>query len=103
MNSNDLGQQLHDKATRNVPLTSEEQGELQGWYAQQDAAESQALQPAAGEADLSRLRRQVDAALGQLGVVTRQIQEAAAANATLREELAVLRRRAARLPAQQPA
>lgn len=103
MNANELGQQLHDKATRGASLTAEEQSQLQTWYAQQDVSETEALVGASAGEDVSRLRAQVEAALSQLGAVTRQIQEIAAGNETLRNEVAVLRRRAARLPVPQGA
>ena len=103
MNANELGERLHDKATRGAPLTGEEQSQLQTWYAQQDAAETGSLIRASSREDVSRLRGQVQAALTQLGTVTHQIQEIAAGNETLRNEVAALRRRAARLPAPQAA
>lgn len=36
-------QELHDRATRGLPLTDTEQVQLDEWYAQQDAAENRLL------------------------------------------------------------
>ena len=43
MNSNDVGERLHDRATRGEVLTAEEQVQLNGWYALRDRNEAAML------------------------------------------------------------
>ena len=43
MNSDDLGQDLHDRATRGEQLSPENQMQLEAWYAAQDRAEMETL------------------------------------------------------------
>ena len=38
-----LPAQLHDKATRGIPLSADEQAELDAWYAEHDRIESHLL------------------------------------------------------------
>ena len=103
MISDDLAKQLHDKATRDEPLSAEEQTQLEKWYALQDNAESKALGLTAAEETLATLQAQVDAALAQLMTVTKRIQEIAAENETLRREITALRRQLVHLLGPQPA
>lgn len=42
MDPNDVGERLHDRATRGVELTAEEQAQLNEWYAQRDRLEADA-------------------------------------------------------------
>ena len=92
MISDELGKQLHDRATRGETLTAEEQARLESWYAVQDSAEMKELGLAEKEETASTLKAQVDAALAQLAAVTQRIQELAAENDALRREIAALRR-----------
>ena len=77
---------LHDRASLGEPLTDEERTQLASWYAAQDAAEAREASPA--NADLVA---QIQAALGQVDEVTRQIRETMAQNDSLRREIASLR------------
>ena len=43
MVSDELGKQLHDRATRGEALSPEEQAQLKDWYATQDRAEADQL------------------------------------------------------------
>lgn len=43
MISDDLGKQLHDKATRGLALTRSEQTQLEAWYELQDQVEARLL------------------------------------------------------------
>jgi hypothetical protein len=88
----ELGQQLHDQATRGHPLDAAQTAQLDTWYAQQDAAEQVTLAQAAESGDLATLREQVNRALGQLEVSTHRVRQLAAENETLRSEFAALRR-----------
>ncbi len=91
MNPDELARQLHDKATRGVPLSPTEQIHLHEWYARQDEQESALLRQAASPTTPS-LQAQVDAAIVQLGSITQQIQTLAAENEAVRQEVAALRR-----------
>lgn len=89
------GARLHDKATRGVTLSVEEQERLDAWYAAQDTAEQALLnQPAAATTD--ELRAQIAMAMGQLQAVTQRIHDLAARNAALREETTALQHQLAR-------
>jgi hypothetical protein len=98
----DLGPNLHDRATRGQSLTPEEEAALQAWYAQQDRAEL-ALIVHTPEQDASLLQQQVDVALSQLANTTQQIRRLVKANAALRRENARLRVQLTSKAAFQPA
>lgn len=99
----ELGQQLHDKATRGAALTAQEQAQLDEWYHQQDGSESQGLNRSYGESAVAALRSQVAEALAQMQAVAADIQNLAGANEALRREVTALRERVAQRPAPQPA
>lgn len=90
-----FARQLHDRATRGETLSAEEQRQLENWYLSQDIAEHQALGLAAGEKALASLQAQIDAALAQLTLTTKHIQEVASENENLRRQIAALRRQLA--------
>ena len=90
MVSDDLGRQLHDRATRGELLSAEEQPLLKNWYALQDSAESDALN--LNKDTLATLQTQVEEALTQLTIVTKRIQEVASENKALKREIVELRR-----------
>jgi len=92
MITDEIGNSLHDKATRGEVLSDAEQVELEQWYARQDLQESTMLELAAPTETLAKLQEQVDSALAELLAVTQSIQELAVENEALRSELAVLRR-----------
>ena len=100
---NELGQQLHDKATRGAALAPHEQAQLQDWYAQMDSAEAQLLSGHSGDGAVATLRAQLSQALSQMTAAAQGIQELAASNDALRKETAALRERVARQRAPQPA
>jgi hypothetical protein len=93
MNSESRVQQLHDRATRGEVLTSEEQAELEQWYTDQDDAEVTMLAVPLSPDENASLQRQVDAALGQLRIVTERIQALSRENDAVRREIAELRQR----------
>lgn len=91
----ELGQPLHDRATRGESLSPAERGWLDEWLATQDAAEERLLSNHSAEPSLMQLRVQVNAALDQVGAVTRSLQRVSSENDDLRREIAVLRQRLA--------
>jgi len=99
MTSEEIAKRLHDRATRGELLSVEEQSSLKNWYAFQDNAESDALGLTEDEKALTTLQAQVEAALTQLTIVTRRIQEVASENEALRRETARLRQQLAYRPA----
>jgi hypothetical protein len=103
MVSDELGLKLHDRATRGERLTAEEQAQLEAWYAAQDRAEMAQLGLIEPARDLAALQAQVDLATAQVATISKRIQKLAAANAALRREVSMLRRRLAQQPAPQPA
>lgn len=102
MVKDDVGMQLHDRATRGEELTSEEQKLLEDWYSAQDRAEIELLGlPTKESTAADSLRPQVDSALAQLTTVTEHINTLANENERLRRENASLRRNLAERPAPQ--
>ena len=92
MSLDELAQQLHDKVTRGLALSAEEQARLEAWYTEQDWQERAVLGPTGSSQRLATLHTQVEAALAQLLTVTHRIQELTIHNETLRREIAVLQR-----------
>ena len=93
-----LGQHLHDRATRGEGLSAEERAQLDEWYAAKDASEAKELGlNGATNSVAAELQAQIDAALAQLSSITRRIQEIAAENDKLRQEIAALRRQVPQL------
>ena len=94
MVSDELGKQLHDRATRGENLSAQERASLERWYATQDRAEMDALDLATTET-VAILQAQVDSVLEQLETAAKRIQELAQENDRLRNEIATLHRRLA--------
>ncbi len=99
----EIGQRLHDRATRGETLAAEEKEQLQRWYAQHDRDEMERLTAAplpSGLADLQTRVRQVSA---QVVVQAQRIDSLTADNAQLRQEIVALQRVLSSKPAEQPA
>ena len=96
-------QQLHDRATRGVPLSTMEQALLEEWYAQQDHEESELLSRPAPSTDVDELRSQVENALVRLEVLTRRVQRQATDNESVRKEILTLQQQLAERSTTQPA
>ena len=92
MTTNEVGTQLHDKATRGLPLSAEEQALLTAWYARQDEEEGRQL-AAGAPSRLATLREEVNSTLAQIIRVSRCIQTMNQENESLRKEIAVLEKR----------
>ncbi len=103
MNANDVGERLHDRATRGVELTAEEQAQLNEWYAQRDRAEAAVFSQPTSAQPLDALHAQVGRVMVQLGDVTKRIQTLSAENDAVRKEIVVLQRRLVSKSAAQPA
>jgi len=103
MSLDELAKQLHDKATRGLALTAEEQAQLEAWYTEQDQQERAVLGPTGSAQRLATLHTQVETALAQLLNVTQRIQELTVHNETLRHEIAVLQRQLPLVSTREPA
>ena len=103
MSLDELAKQLHDKATRGLALSAEEQAQLEAWYAEQDQQEHAVLGPTGSSQRLATLHTQVETALAQLLTVTQRIQELTVHNETLRREIAVLQRQLPLAATREPA
>jgi hypothetical protein len=95
MNAEERARQLHDRATRGLALSTEEQAELEAWYAEQDRGESILLGGSPPEQSLTALYAQLDEAMTRLRAVTARIHEIAAQNDALRREIAALQQQLA--------
>lgn len=102
MVSDDVGQQLHGRATRGESLSSEEQAQLNEWYAEQDRAEAETLGVTEETEMITTLQFQIDSALEQLNTQTQQIRKISEKNEALRREIAALRRRVIEEASPQP-
>jgi hypothetical protein len=103
MNADEMAQRLHDKATRSMALSSEEEARLKAWYARQDQEEAAALAGAFPPHTVAALQARLDAAVAQLGIVALRIQTLTAENEAVRREIADLQRRLAQKLTTQPA
>ena len=103
MAATDTPQQLHDRATRGVPLSTEEQALLVEWYAQQDREEWELLSQPAPSKDVDELRSQVESALAHLAALTRRVQSQASENEAVRKEILALQQQLAERSTTQPA
>jgi hypothetical protein len=93
MVTDQLGQQLHDRATRGQPLSADERSQLSEWYVQKEGEEAEMLGAARPAHDLSALRAQVNAAVAKLNHVSLRLQAVEAENDGLRREIAALQQK----------
>ena len=92
--TNEALQALHDKRTRGLTLSADEQACLDSWYAQQDAEEQAALASGDTSPMLISMQAQVQAANRELQTSTQHIQELTAENSRLRDEIVKLQAQA---------
>lgn len=71
--SDELYQQLHDRATRGEELSQQEQKRLEAWYAEFDQAEAADLGSAAASED--SLSARIEGTLAGIAKVAQRIQE----------------------------
>ncbi len=69
-----LGQQLHDRATRGQRLSTEEQKQLEAWYAEMDRAEAANL-GVDKESPEDGLPARIERTLAEIASATRRIRE----------------------------
>lgn len=84
-------QELHDRATRGLALTTAEQIQLDNWYAEQDEAEYSLFASAATTQNVAGLQAQIKAGLAQVVVVTQRIQDLMRQNEELQREVTSLK------------
>lgn len=101
----EIGQKLHDRATRGESLSAEERLQLQRWYAHHDQEEMALFNAAPSPSRLAELHAQVQQTTAQVVVQAQNIESLTVENAQLRQEIAALQRllSATRKPAGQPA
>lgn len=96
MNDNDGALALHDKATRDAPLSADEQAELDRWYAAQDHAEHILLRSGTVASVATDLQAQVTAVLERCVTLTQRIQALSHDNEIWRRDVAQLCQQVAR-------
>lgn len=103
MSPDEIGQKLHDRATRGETLTAEEQEKLRLWYARHDQEEMEQLSAAPVPIQLAELQSRVQQATAKVVVQAQHIEALTAENAQLRQEVATLQRLLSAKLAGQPA
>jgi hypothetical protein len=103
MVTDDFGKQLHNRVARGEALSTEEQAQLEDWYATQDRIEMDQLGLTVTTETVASLQIQIDSALTLLATITKRIQEIAEENQALRREIAALCRQLAQQDSLQPA
>ncbi|WP_020396731.1 hypothetical protein [Thiolinea disciformis] len=91
MITDELGVQLHDKATRGLVLTEAEQQQLEQWYAEKDQEEGLVLANSTSSNVNPNLQAKIDATLIQIVVMAKRLQEIVLENQQLRQEITSLR------------
>jgi hypothetical protein len=74
MTPNDVGQQLHDKATRGLPLTPGDQVLLNAWYARLDEEERLELTPRQQQSPAGVVQAESNELLGEMLRTAQEIQ-----------------------------
>jgi peptidoglycan hydrolase CwlO-like protein len=90
MVSKETGTSLHDRSTRGEHLSSEEQKQLEEWYAVQDRAEMEMLDLPSTAESLDLLQTQIDSTMVQVSTLAERIEQIAKENKALRREIATL-------------
>jgi hypothetical protein len=103
MQTHELLRRLHDKATRNISVSAEEQALLNASYAEQDNEEAALLAGKPSLEPLTALRSQITATSSRLLAVAEQIQRLANENESLRQEITILQGQVTRSSTAQPA
>jgi hypothetical protein len=90
MTTEAFARQLHDKATRNIALSVDEQALLDAWYAEQDKAEGEMLELTHPPQTIVMIQIQINQTLNQILETTKHIQTLTIQNDSLRNEIAIL-------------
>lgn len=98
-----LGLQLHDRATRGLVLSKVESVQLEQWYAEQDALEIQELGLEQVASPTTSIQTQIEATLRQIAALTQQIQQMILENQQLKKQNEQLSVQVARLYGSQAA
>ncbi len=91
----ELGQKLHDRATRGQKLSTEEQEQLEAWYAKMDRAEAADL-GLGKEAPEGALPALIEKTLAEIAGATRRIRELDRQAREIEQENGALRARLSR-------
>jgi len=92
MLTDEVGKQLHDKATRGIKLTSKEEKLLEKWYDEQDNAESESLNLSVDLKTEHTLQKQIDLILIKIGDATDHIHKLTNENKLLRNDITNIHR-----------
>jgi len=103
MISGDEVKRLHDRTTRGMNLSAEEQVALAAWYRREDEVEASLLRTHEASETVASLRTRVDMAFAQLAISVQRIQETSGENERIRREIADLRHQLADSARVQPA
>ena len=89
MTNFERGLQLHDKASKGIELSGEEQVFLQNWYAEQDNLEMNEIN--LQDSNTLSLQKQIEETLDQLSALTNNLRIILIENNKIRTENAKLR------------
>lgn len=103
MGNKDAGQILHDRATRGLPLTEEEQAQLDAWYAAIDQDEVIAHLSNDEAETLRSLQEEVRSGLQEVLAAAQRVRELSDQNDALRREILALQQRLADSQVARPA
>jgi DNA repair ATPase RecN len=92
MISDEVGIQLHDRASRGGTLSPEERAALEAWYAQHDAEDAAGSKWHAVPVDVEDLRLKVQATLVRIEAAAQRMRQLEAENDQLRREIAEMER-----------
>jgi capsule polysaccharide export protein KpsE/RkpR len=90
MTPDEIGQRLHDRATRGETLTPEEEERLRRWYADHDQEEMAQLNAAPVPSELTDIQARLQHAAAHVVAQAQRIEAMTAENAQLRQEIASL-------------
>ncbi len=89
----EIGQRLHDRATRGESLSAEERAILDSWYARQDTEEGE-LFAAGRSGSKTALRERIKDTLTRMSMLTGKMQDVLAESKQLQDELVAIIREA---------
>ena len=102
-NPGTIGSQLHDRFTRGIPLSVDEQAQLEAWYTREDQAEGDILVATASVPDVDALQAQLDKSLEEVHTVVQRIRQLVSDNEATRREIETLQHQLVQSRPTQPA